>query len=46
MKAAFLKIRTDKAENLKSVGYPEYCGLYAAQPGSGITINRRWVVVF
>ena len=46
MKAVSLAIRTEKEENLKSVYYPEYYGLYFGQPGEGITINRRWVVVF
>ena len=46
MEAVFLMMRTDKAKNLKSVRYPEYGALYSGQPCVGITINRRWVVVF
>ncbi len=46
MEAVFLMMRTDITKNLKSVRYAEYYGLYAGQPGSGITVNRRWVVVY
>jgi hypothetical protein len=46
MEAVFLMMRTDRAKNLKSMFCAEYYGLYAGQPGSGITINRRWVVVY
>jgi len=46
MEAVFLMMRTERAKNLKSVRYQKYYVLHAGQPGSGITINRRWVVVY
>ena len=46
MEAVFLKLGADRVENLKSGFSPKYYGLHSGLPGSGITVNRRWVVVF